>query len=69
LRVTRGSLSGTEERGETQAQPEPPRTEEQDVAGGVVGETPAVALVTVIASIAGVVVLVLAVAALAYWLA
>jgi hypothetical protein len=47
----------------------PPRTEEQDVAGGVVEETPPVALVTVIASIAGLVVLVLAVAALAYWLA
>ena len=48
---------------------EPPRTEEQDVAGGVAEETPAAVLFTVMATIAVLVVVVLGIAALAYWLA
>jgi hypothetical protein len=52
-----------------QSELESPRTEEQDVAGGVAEETPAAVLFTVIATIAVLVAVVLGLAALAYWLA
>jgi hypothetical protein len=48
---------------------ESPRTEEQDVAGGVAEETPAAVLFTVIATVGVLVAIVLGIAALAYWLA
>ncbi len=57
-----------------QTSPEPSadesaRTEEQEVAAGEAPETPAIVLFTVIAAIAGLVLVALGIVVLAYWLA
>jgi hypothetical protein len=61
-------------RGSIEPDSEPPvdgpsRTEEQEVASGEAPETPAVALFSVIAAIAGLVLLALAIVGVAYWIA
>jgi hypothetical protein len=56
-------------RNEPDPDQEPVRTEEQEVAGGVADETPAAVLFSVIGIVVVLVLVALAVAALAYWLA